>query len=378
MADARIARRAPPAGTPSSVWPAQSIAALAGVEERSGSLRDLSRRDAGWRRHGRLLVRADVDPKVLPVRPPDGEGETWEVQVPIAADAVLLSTLPGSRVSCRAFYLDAGLTVTLRRATLHPSQLLRGARVAARFHGDGPLLVPRQIDRGRGLHVAWVVEELLDGVTATRRRWPSMVDRVSEGAVAMWRRAHTRRRQPRRIVPWLSAVAVADRIEALGVMPSNADGLARAIGTLEHDTRACLVGWTHGDPVPNNVLELEDGRLALVDWERAGRNPLGLDACRLLAALDEPGPAIDRLEDRFASMRPNGVLPVRLQAAVGLVGLLPTWANQREAWHAAGRATGYRVRNARRVRLLEQLLGVGGASGSASEQGPAVAGEGSD
>jgi hypothetical protein len=72
------------------------------------------------------------------------------------------------------------------------------------------------------------------------------------------------------------------------------------------------------------------------------------------------------------------VLPVRMQAAVGLVGLLPTWANQREAWHAAGRATGYRVRNARRVRLLEQLLGVGGASGSASEQGPAVAGEGSD
>jgi hypothetical protein len=378
MVRARTTHSTPSSRMPSTVWPAHSIAAIARVEGRSAPLRDLPRGGVEWRRHGRLLVRRDVEHEKLPIRLAIGEGEPWRGQVPVAADAILLSTLPGARVSCRAFYLDARLTVTVRSANLSPSRLLRGSRVAARFHGDGPLVVPRQVDRGRRLHLAWVVEELLAGASASRRRWPSLIDRVSDGVVSLWRRADTEKRGTRRIVPWLTAVAVAECVEALGVAPIDAGRLAQAVGELERTVETCLVGWTHGDPVPNNVLELQDGRLALVDWERAGRNPLGLDACRLLAALEDPDGAIERLERRFASIRPSGVLPIRQQAAVALIGLLPTWAGQREAWHAAGRETGYRVRNARRVRLLERLLAISEPTANGSDPGGLLAAADSD
>lgn len=333
-----------------------AVDAIRSVERRSAPLRRLPRTPGEWVQRGRLLLRAGVDRTRLPLSiPTDGFAPIATVP-PLAADAVLLSSIPGARVACRAFYIDAGLTIAVRGAGLRRSRLLAGARVAGRLLGSGELAVPRQLDRGRRLRTAWIVEELLTGTRMTRRSWPDVIDRVVVGVTALWRESAPERRSVRDVVPWLAASRVAELLRRMELRPSDAGNLLVRVEELAGTADALLVGWTHGDPVPNNLLMLDDGRLALLDWERAGRNPLGLDACRMLAALDQPTGAIEHLVERCAPYQRPGVLAMRDQAAVALLDLLPTWADQREAWRSAGREKGYRVRNARRLRLLEHLL----------------------
>lgn len=333
-----------------------AVDAIRSVERRSGPLRRLPPTPDEWVQRGRLLLRSSVDPTRLPLSiPPDGFQPILSLP-PLAADAVLLSSIPGARLACRAFYIEAGLTIAVRGAGLRRSALLAGARVARRFHGNGELAVPRQLDGGRRLRTAWIVEELLSGTRITRRSWPEVVDRVVVGVTTLWRRSAADRRSVREVLPWLTASRVADLLRRMELRPADGSRVLARVEELTTRGDQVLVGWTHGDPVPNNVLLLADGRLALLDWERAGRNPLGLDACRMLAALEHPTAAIASLDERSAPFRMPGVLPMRDQAALALLGLLRTWADQRDAWRAAGREKGYRVRNARRLRLLEHLL----------------------
>ncbi|HSK94907.1 MAG TPA: phosphotransferase [Candidatus Angelobacter sp.] len=359
MADARPGTPPASAAARSSVRPAQALATLAGVERGSPALRDLPPADAGWMRRGRLLVRADRDPDAIGI---ELAGDDWTPArgLPaLAADAVVLSSHPGARLACRAFYLESGVTVALQGAGLRPSRLLAGSRVAARFEASEILLVPHQLERGRRLLHAWIIEERLLGTRATRATWPDLVDRVIDGVVSLWRSgARPRPRPVRDVVSWVAPSRVRALLEEMSLTPSAPGPLETAVARLADGRHRLLVGWTHGDPVPNNVLRMDGGRLALVDWERGGWNPLGLDACRLLAALDDPRPAIGHLEQRFGSLRRGGALSMREQAAIALIGLLPTWAGQQRDWHDAGRQAGYRVRNRRRLRLLEALLEV--------------------
>lgn len=334
----------------------RAVDAIQSVERRSAPLRHLPRASAEWVQRGRLFLRASMDPTRLPFSIPEDGFHPIGTVLPLAADAVLLSSIPGARVACRAFYIEAGLTLTVRAAGLRRSALLAGARVARRFHRNGELAVPRQLDGGRRLRTAWIVEELLPETRITRRSWPDVIDRVVVGVTALWRQSAPRRRPVRNVVPWLGASRVAELLSRMELRPTDGTRLLGRVEELASTGDDFLVGWTHGDPVPNNVLLLGDGRLALLDWERAGRNPLGLDACRMLAALEQPTAAIDRLAECSAPFRLPGVLPMRDQAAVALLGLLPTWADQLEAWRTAGREKGYRIRNARRLRLLEHLL----------------------
>ncbi len=258
----------------------------------------------------------------------------------------------------RAFYLDAGLTLAVHDAPLaRRSPLLHGSRVADRLdRGAGGVAIPAQLERARRLRLAWVVEELLVGQRIVRADWPEAVDGVVDAVATLWRRASPHRAPVRKVVPWIGSRRVGELLAAMGVAPERPDRLAAAVLRLARDPGKMLIGWTHGDPVPNNVLRLPDGRLGLVDWERAGRNPLGLDLGRALTALAEPERAIAGMERRTGQLAAADTLPLPLQAAVALIGLMPTWAAQRDAWQAAGRTTGYGVRNRRRVALLEQLL----------------------
>lgn len=339
--------------------PVRALGAVRWMERRSGSLRDLPPRPGAWRQRGRLLVRGDLDTSILRI---DVAGDRWtEIGDPprLAADAVLLSSIPGALIGCRAFYVEPGLTGSVRGAGLRRSRIIAGSRVAARFagrHGDAGLVVPHQLDRGRGLRRAYVLEESLPGDRVRGREWPDHVERVIDGLARLWPRSEPRSHATGDVVPWLGADRVDTLLGALDVDVRDRRRMLEGVARLARSTDRLLVGWTHGDPVPNNVLRLDDGRLALVDWERAGRNPLGLDACRLLAPLDDPRPATAQLEHRFAALRSPRTLPLPAQAAIALLSLLPTWLAQREAWHAAGRARAYRNRNARRVRLLETLL----------------------
>jgi acyl dehydratase len=358
----------------------EALEMLARIERLSPRLRDLASAPRELLLAGDRAIRSDLEGQRLPFRvdPP-----TWAQAShgpAVRADGVLMSSIPTRTVGLRAFYLEAGLSVAVHRAQLlRRSPLLHGSRVAERLRGAGDgVAIPRQHERVRRLRRAWIVEDLLAGQRVRRAEWPEVVDDVVDAVATLWTRADPERVTLRRVAPWIAARRVAELLRSMDAVPSDPDRFSAAVDRLTLDRRPMLLGWTHGDPVPNNVLRLDDGRIGLVDWERARRNPLGLDLGRALAALEHPTRAIERIEARTEYFGAAGTLPLRLQAAVALIGLLPTWANPRAAWHAAGRETGYRVRNARRVRLLEHLLTMHESSGRASEQGVAVAGEGGD
>ncbi len=76
----------------------------------------------------------------------------------------------------------------------------------------------------------------------------------------------------------------------------------------------------------------------------------------MLAGLDDPTQAITWIEDQFQPLARGRIAPLREQAAISLLGLMPTWARQGKSWKGAGHGEGYRTRNARRLALLEHLL----------------------
>ncbi len=331
---------------------------LARVEGLSPRLRSLTKEPRQLLLARDRAVDAELEHRSVPFRV---DPRVWR-RAPrgpaVRADAVLMSSIPTRRVGLRAFYLDAELTLAVHDAPLaRRSPLLHGSRVADRLRVPaGGVAIPAQLERARRLRLAWVIEELLVGQRIGRADWPQAVDDVVDGVAALWRRASPDRVPVRRVVPWLSSRRVSELLEAMEVLPERPDRFASAVDRLATERRPMLIGWTHGDPVPNNVLRLGDGRPGLVDWERAGRNPLGLDLGRALTPLADPDAAIARVERMAGRLGAARTLPLSLQAAVTLIGLMPTWAAQRGAWQAAGRATGYAVRNRRRVALLERLL----------------------
>lgn len=76
----------------------------------------------------------------------------------------------------------------------------------------------------------------------------------------------------------------------------------------------------------------------------------------MLAALDQPTGATEHLVERSAPFQRPGVLAMRDQAAVTLLSLLPTWADQLEAWRSAGREEGVPRSQLPTPPLLERLL----------------------
>ncbi len=183
-----------------------------------------------------------------------------------------------------------------------------------------------------------------------------MIRDVATGIGELWLRSDSRPRSIRGVVPWLSGKELGVQLRAMELEPTDPGRLLRRVDALAASDREMLVGWTHGDPCVNNVLRLEGRQLGLIDWERAGRNPLGLDACRMLAGLEDPTKAIAWIENGFRPLERGRIAPLREQAAISLLGLMPTWARQGESWKQAGRGEQYRTRNARRLALLEHLL----------------------
>lgn len=144
----------------------------------------------------------------------------------------------------------------------------------------------------------------------------------------------------------------------MNLEPSDLPRFLRGVDRLAAPDVRVAVGLTHGDPASSNVIRMQNDQLGLVDWERAGRNPLGLDACRLVAALDDPAPPLAILGDGLRELRLPRVGGIEQQAAIAMLALLPTWARQARSWQAGGRASHYRVRNRRRLQLLERLVEV--------------------
>jgi len=202
-----------------------------------------------------------------------------------------------------AFYDEANVSLTVhgRMSLLRTrNRLHAGAAVLERLGPRIPLVVPRPLDRGRGLRHVWVVEDLLRGRETTIDEWPSVVDEVMEGLWAIWTLSGLRLASARQLLDGgdiSAAMAVLDSVQSAGVrdMPRDRiEQVARLSGQQ-------AVGWCHGDPVPFNVMQLNDGRLALLDWEIAGRRPIAHDAVKALGWLEDPLPMADAVGTRFTA-----------------------------------------------------------------------------
>ncbi|MBA4169331.1 MAG: phosphotransferase [Chloroflexi bacterium] len=328
------------------------------MERASPVLRRLRREPGPVVVHGGTVMRAGAAIEHLAINVPAGGWTQAAHLEPMAADALLMGSLPGAPIRLRAFYVDARITVSIHRVPMRRrSTLLRGSKAAERIGASHAFVIPDQIERSRRLSHAWVVEELLaPGRRATRAEWRHVIRDVATGIGELWLRSDSRATSIRRVVPWLSSKELVNLLRAMELEPTDRGRLLRRIDELAASQRELLVGWTHGDPCVSNVLRLGGPRLGLVDWERAGRNPLGLDACRMLAGLDDPTEAIAWIDDQFQPLARGRIAPLREQAAISLLGLMPTWARQGKSWKRAGRGEWYRTRNARRLALLEHLL----------------------
>lgn len=336
-------------------WVRHGAEALAEVERRSRRLRGYHSQGCGWRRSGRLVAAADFDVGLLPVTP---GGVPWDpvTGLPqLTAEAFLLSSMPGKQLRLRAFYTEIGLTASVHEVQLLArSALTRGAAVARRMNAPDGLVIPAQVEAKRWGRRAWVVEEFLAGKPVRRVDWPSVAPDVAVAVGELWRQSAPEAVPVARALPGVSTDRVTQSLRAMELEPSKS--LLQRIDSLLQSSEHLLAGISHGDPSPNNVLKLADCRLGLVDWERAGRHLLGLDVCRLLAALDDPAPVIPILADGMRDLGISGVHAAELQGAAAMLTLVPTWAKQGPAWRIAGRGRDYGLRNERRLSLLEHLL----------------------
>jgi hypothetical protein len=244
------------------------------------------------------------------------------------------------------------------------SALHRGARVCQRLWGRlGNLVLPRILETGRGFRHAWVVEELLRGRVPPAERWPDVVPRLLEGLTSLWTSDRIEEQPVSRL---LSPAAAAHALNAVATgrsggadLPAIADAARQVV---ERNTDATLlVGWGHGDPARLNVLELEDGRLALTDWEAARRRPLAHDAQRALLGMQDPLGMIADSARTMQAMATRAAAPWRDQLVVAAVMILAKNAFRYKKAARTGSPEFHRVIAASQeahIQLLARLLKV--------------------
>lgn len=142
-----------------------------------------------------------------------------------------------------------------------------------------------------------------------------------------------------------------------GHTPTMPSLLERRVATLLCDPRSVDAAFGHGDPMLSNVLSRRsDDALVLLDWELAGRLPVGHDAAKLVLGSDDALGLLMEVEPRFASRSRTGDLPWRRQVAVGLVRMLCGWRRQQLTAATSGRTGSYERSLLRRLSLLDELL----------------------
>jgi len=195
----------------------------------------------------------------------------------------------------------------------------------------------------------------LPGTQVRPDQWEAISGRLADGVVDLWRQ------EPITIHPFRDAVARIDAdsfqsmVDDLGLTTKCPGELAGVVAAVTGSRAGVLVGATHGDVVPGNVLHLPDRRLGLVDWGKAAVGPLGIDAARMAIHVDDPAALVRRIERRLPPINHQGVAPWAHQVGGVLASLVPLWHSQMRLWPGR-RKDGQRARLSRRLRVAERLL----------------------
>jgi hypothetical protein len=230
-----------------------------------------------------------VSGQTLVPRSPTGIKPSASVRLPFSARLITIKS------HARIFGLNGDESITAKVAVrpVKPGESffreVRARRLAAALLGGSPLAVPlvRRADPARG----WVIEEFVEGDRAGATDVPRLLAEAHRiyGPTRRFRlvagSAHSR---------WLFA-----RLKTIldPIAPRLAEPPPGSVWS---------VVLTHGDLGVHNMICGADGRLWLIDWEKAGFNPVAMELGRLyveyphlkqdflalLARLAVPGPVL--------------------------------------------------------------------------------------
>lgn len=300
------------------------------------------------------------------------------------ASVALVGGMADEHVRARSFYLCTPVPLAMALHE-HPDTgsatgLLRGVEIQRLAHGRLPVAVPRVVlaetvgllplvplgERRRGpaptpVRADVVVEEWLPGT-------PVAVD--DQGVTAelldvvgtLWSLEETgsltldddvRERVATRFA------ALVDRGQRWGLWPDDLDRLglgARVRALLDAEPRL-TVGLSHGDPGLGNALRTENGGLALVDWEDAGRRVLSHDVLKILNSASTPGQDWAGLHPPVPAGADPRTLPADQQLALALLQFLAGWNDRTRRARARQSMGAHRARMHRLLTALDSLLG---------------------
>jgi hypothetical protein len=341
----------------------RQLVVLDGLERKSRVLRGLTQAPTTYRLGEGLAVAAHLEGGLdMPLELPSFDAPLSQ---PLAARADMVwLRRRGGTTRLRAFYLSSGVTLALhsKRPWLRRSGLHRGAATLRRLHDRGALALPLPLEQGRGLSYAWTVERLVAGRPSSREEWPALVPRLVDGLLPIWATDEIESKPARDVVA-AREMEAGLRLLREGSWSDSATLPVDRLEAAEALSGRLFVGLCHGDPVPENVIQLADNRLGLIDWEASGQRPIAHDSIKILRWLEDPLPAAEAIGERVVERTGLESADWREQLAIETLRALARSARQHG--HAlkrdgARQVAGLERRQADLVRLLVQLLSAAG------------------
>lgn len=277
------------------------------------------------------------------------------------ADVVLVGALrTTTTLRFRSFYRTPALTLAVqRRQGAEPAPLVRGGPVQTMVAGQVPFVVPRVLDTGYfpPKRADWILEERIDGSPVVRGDVDAAAREMLTSLPPMWTRfgiEHTALGEQSRARALATFTALAQEPpDGLWLAGVDRAATLRRVTALLADRRPLSEGISHGDPGVGNLLRLPDGRLALIDWEFAGRGPVAHDAMKVLLSAPDPVGLTALLHAPDVG---EHAMPWRRQVATSIVLFLRGWRERHRRAVRQGRLAGHQRRMHRTIETLSLLL----------------------
>lgn len=292
----------------------------------------------------RTAVRSGVDTETLPfVIRPKGD-PTQHLSSPARADVVTIGKFDVARtVRLRAFYEQDG--VSLRFQAGGPRNgVLRTVRAFNHVRQHAPGLMPEVFDHGQARRTSYLVEESLYG---SHPRSGKPLREIAGEVASELSRLHRGYGIVEQPISDILGSQFDERWRRASQIQGIPEGVEKGIRALVAQDRLLEVSFGHGDLVGTNIMQLPD-RVVLIDWEYAGKIPIGFDVAKIHLHCGNPVESLEILRKGLGR-------PVRDRARYYDLGEQIALAHARYiAWSLNAMA---RARTAGRETQLHALIG---------------------
>ena len=293
----------------------------------------------------------------LNVLPEDQQHETSSARLRarVRAESVLIGKFDVQKeVRLRAFYPNNGISTRYQTGGKN-NGVIRTVRAFEKVRDHAPALMPEVYEHGTILdgRGAFLVEETVQGETATRAQLESLIDPLTKQLGAVHR-----------------GVGISDK-RASVVLGRHSLGLWNKFVEL-HDLDPLIdekvqelysrdslleVSLTHGDLVNSNIL-VDDNRFVLVDWEWASIKPIAFDMAKMIINVSDIEDVLQRMHSGLGGSlgTKSTHYMFREQVALALVQTLTFYQRQLVKARKAKRTGALTRQTNKRVKALTELL----------------------